>query len=208
MSTVHLFSVSHGRLAKWIKWRACDVGEAKERLEIELWRRRSNGRVGEWAVSRAHSSNFPSLYLRHNSFSNPSVVKQRNGCKMSFDLRGAAEGSENDLWRRWSDARHKSFSKPSTASPTSQLILQHIRCFTYITGTSPTSPGEQPMMCQLLLMEFLLNWCVLLSDIWWFFKLLCLILFILMSYCLLILCHCFKFSSNSILLFVLLSNHW
>ena len=27
-----------------------DVGEAKEGLENELWRRWSNGRVGEWAV--------------------------------------------------------------------------------------------------------------------------------------------------------------
>ena len=43
--------VQHGRLAKWIKWRACDVGEAKEVLEYELWRRWSNGRVGEWAVT-------------------------------------------------------------------------------------------------------------------------------------------------------------
>ena len=40
----------HGRFARWIKWRACDVGEAKEELENELWRRQSNGRVGEWAV--------------------------------------------------------------------------------------------------------------------------------------------------------------
>ena len=41
----------HGRLARWIKWRACDVGEAKEGLEYELWRKWSNGRVGEWAVT-------------------------------------------------------------------------------------------------------------------------------------------------------------
>ena len=40
----------HGRLAGWRKWRACDVGEAKKGLENELWRRWSNGRVGEWAV--------------------------------------------------------------------------------------------------------------------------------------------------------------
>ena len=43
--------VSHGRLARWIKWRSCDVGEAKEGLENELWHRWSNGRVGEWAVT-------------------------------------------------------------------------------------------------------------------------------------------------------------
>ena len=42
---------THGRLARWIKWRSCDVGEAKEGLENELWRRWSNGGVGEWAVT-------------------------------------------------------------------------------------------------------------------------------------------------------------
>ena len=40
-----------GRFARWRKWRACDVGEAKEWLENELWGRWSNGRVGEWAVT-------------------------------------------------------------------------------------------------------------------------------------------------------------
>ena len=39
------------RLARWIKWRACDVGEAREGLENELWHRWSNRRVGEWAVT-------------------------------------------------------------------------------------------------------------------------------------------------------------
>ena len=48
-------------------------------------------------MSSAHSPTFPSLHLRHNSFSNPSV----------------------DL-------------------PTSQLILQHFRCFTCVTVHSPT----------------------------------------------------------------------
>ena len=83
--------IHHGRLARWIKWRACDV-------------------------SRAHSSTFPSLHLRHNSFSNP-----------------------------------------STALPTSQLILQPFHCFTYVIGTSPTSPSEPPMP---------LWWCLIYP--WWF----------------------------------------
>ena len=47
--------------------------------------------------SRAHSPTFPSLHLRHSSFSNPSV-----------------------------------------ALPTSQLILQPFRCFTCVTAHSPT----------------------------------------------------------------------
>ena len=35
--------------------------------------------------------------------------------------------------------RHSSFSNHSAALPTSQLILQPFRCFTYVVGTSPTS---------------------------------------------------------------------
>ena len=41
---------------------------------------------------------------------------------------------------------HSSFSNPSVASPTSQLILQHFFRFSYITCSSLTSPGESPMM--------------------------------------------------------------
>ena len=44
-------TVPHGRLARWRKWKSCDVGEAKEGLENELWRRWSNGRVGEWVLT-------------------------------------------------------------------------------------------------------------------------------------------------------------
>ena len=40
---------------------------------------------------------------------------------------------------------HSTFSNPSVASPTSQLILQPIFCFSYVTGFSLTSPGEPPM---------------------------------------------------------------
>ena len=35
--------------------------------------------------------------------------------------------------------RHSSFSNSAAAFPTSQLILQHFRCFTYVKDTSPTS---------------------------------------------------------------------
>ena len=42
--------------------------------------------------------------------------------------------------------RHSSFSNPSVASPTSQLILQPIFRFSYVTGSSLTSPGEPPMI--------------------------------------------------------------
>ena len=58
----------------------------------------------------AHSPTLPSLYLRHNSFSNLSVLH----------------------------LRHSSFSNPSVALPTSNLILQSFRRFTYVTAHSPT----------------------------------------------------------------------
>ena len=49
--------------------------------------------------------------------------------RMSCDVGKEREGLENELWRRWSDWK---------ALPTSQLILQPIRCFTYATDHSPT----------------------------------------------------------------------
>ena len=51
---------NHRRLARWRKWRACDVGEAKEELENELRRRWSDWCVGEWG----HSITLPLLHLR------------------------------------------------------------------------------------------------------------------------------------------------
>ena len=87
-------------------------------------------------------------------------VKQRNGYITSCDVRKAAKGLENELWRRWSYVRvgewdsalfsnpsslhlfHSSYSSPL---PTSQLVLQPFRCFTYAIGTSHSSPGEPPM---------------------------------------------------------------
>ena len=102
-------------------------------------------------------------------------MKQRKDCIMSCDVFKAAEALENELWRRWSDVRigewggasfsnpssfhlrHSSFSNPSAALPTSQLVLQPFRCFTYVIDTSPTSPGEPPMP---------LWWCLICS--WWF----------------------------------------
>ena len=153
----------HGRLSRWRKWKSCVVGEPKEGLENELWRRWSSRRLGEWSVM---------------------WVKQGKGWRMSCDVGKAREGSENELWRRWSDWKlgewaeliviviaelilqpfhhfiyitahsptllslylcHSSFSNSSVASPTSQLILQPFFRFPYVTGFSHTSPGEPPM---------------------------------------------------------------
>ena len=67
-------------------------------------------------------------------------VKQRKGCRMSCDVGKAAEGLEPHSPTLTSlHLRHSSFSNPSAALPTSQLVLQPFRCFTYLIGTSPTS---------------------------------------------------------------------
>ena len=68
--------LQYGRLARWRKWRACDVAEAKEELENELWRKWSNGRVGEWAVTK---------------------VKRRKDWRLSCDVGEVTERFENEL---------------------------------------------------------------------------------------------------------------
>ena len=83
----------HWQLCRWRKWRACDVGEAEEELENDLWP------FHGFTYITAHSPTLSLLHLRHSSFSNPSI-----------------------------------------ASPTSQLILQPFHHITYITAHSPTLP--------------------------------------------------------------------
>ena len=122
---------------------SCDVGKATEGLDNELWRRWSDGKIGEWAElcdnlgCRAHSPTFPSLYLRHSSFSNPSVALPTSQHILHplhhFTFVTAHSQTLPSLY-----LRHSSFSNSSFASPTSQLILEHFRRFTYITAHSPT----------------------------------------------------------------------
>ena len=117
---------------RWIKWRACDVGEAKEGLENEQWRRWSNRKVGECAVT---------------------YVKRWKGWRMSCDVGELTERLDNELCYDYNyelcsfstfpslHLCHNSFSKPSVALPTSQLILQTFRRFTNVTTHSPTLPS-------------------------------------------------------------------
>ena len=121
---------------------SCDVGKATEGLENELWRRWSGGMVGEWAElidieihSRTYSQTFPSLHLRHNSFSNPSFASPT-----SQALHRAHSPTFQSL-----HLRHSSFSNPSVALSTSQFILQPFFRFSYVTSCSLSSPGEPPM---------------------------------------------------------------
>ena len=91
---------------------SCDVGNATEGLENELWRRWSDGNVGELAeLSTIQWAELILQPFRHSTYV-------------------TAPTSEH--------LRHSSFSNPSVALPTSQLILQPFRSFTYVTVHSPT----------------------------------------------------------------------
>ena len=109
--------------------------------------------------SRAHSPTFPSLHLRHSSFSNTSValptsqlILQPFRCFTSFSNLSVASPTSQALHFREERSRahsstfpslhlrNSSFSNTSVTLPTSQLILQSFRCFTYVTAHSPTFP--------------------------------------------------------------------
>ena len=132
-------------------------------------------------MSSAHSPTFPSLNLRHNSFSNPSValpklqlILQPFRCFTYFTVQSQTNlslllrhSSFPNFCRRFTYVTthsptlpsrfayvtahsptipllhlcHSSFSYPSFASFTSQLILQSFRRFTYVTTHSPTLPS-------------------------------------------------------------------
>ena len=140
-------------------WRmSCDVGEATEGLENELRRRCSDGKVGEWAeliviviaklilqpfrhftYVTTHSPTFPSLYLCHSSFSNPSDASPTSQLIFqTFFYFSYVASSDHSPTFPSLHLRHSSFSNPSVALPTSQFILQPFRCFDYVTVHFPT----------------------------------------------------------------------
>ena len=73
----------------------------------------------------AHSPTFPSLRLRHSSLYNPSFAPLPHRSFSNLSLH----------------QRHSSLSNTSVASPTSQVIIQAIRHFTYVTSHSSTLPA-------------------------------------------------------------------
>ena len=105
-------------------------------------------------MNSAHSPTFPSLHLRHNSFSNPSVALLTSQLILQpfrcFTYVTVHSSTLLSLLLRHSRAHsptlplihlhHSSFSNPSVALLTSQLILQPFRCFIYVTAHSPTLP--------------------------------------------------------------------
>ena len=133
---------------------SCDVGEATEGLEKLILQP-----FLHFTYVTTLSPTLPSLYLRHSSFSNPSVAELSSFSNISV----TSSTSQLSLqpFRRftyvtahssilplmsWAHSpkfpslhlRHNSFSNPSVALPTSHLILQFLHCFTYVIVHSPT----------------------------------------------------------------------
>ena len=137
-------TVLHGRLAKWRKWRASDVGEAKG-FQNELWRRGSHRLFSNPSVASptsqlisqlaklilqtfrhfpyvtAQSPTLPSLHLRHSSFSKLPVTSPTS--KLSLQpFRHFPYVSAHSSTLLLLHLHHSSFSNPSFASPTSQAL--------------------------------------------------------------------------------------
>ena len=105
----------------------------------------------------AHSQTFLSLYLPHSSFSNPSVALPTSHLNLqAFRCFSYVTAHYPTCLRftyvtayshyptlPWLHLRHSSFSNPSVASPTSQviLIIQPFRRFSYVTAHSSTIPS-------------------------------------------------------------------
>ena len=97
-------------------------------------------------MSSAHSPIFPSLHLRHNSFSNPSLALPTSQLILqafNFFTYVTVQFSNPSFAYPTSQALHlihlaSPFSNFSVTPPTSQLILQPFPRFTYVTAHSPT----------------------------------------------------------------------
>ena len=163
-------SSDHGRLARWRKWRACDVGEAKEGLDNELWHRwRAHSPTSfvtlpmsqlilqlfrRFTYVTALSPNLSLFHLCHSSFSNPSVASPISQLILQ-PFRCFTYVTAHSPNLPLLHLCHSSFSNPSVASPMPQPVLQAFFRFSCVTSSSLTSPGEPPV---LLMMTRLKTW--------------------------------------------------
>ena len=141
-----------------------------------------------YITNSAHSPTFPSLYLRHNLFSSPSVA-----LPTSFSNPFVASPTSQFIPQPFfsfsyitSSAhsptfpslhlRHNSFCNPSVALRTSQFILQSFFRFSYVTSPSLNSPGEPPMNINCHYIRKHKAWIDLEINIIWFIPLMHLIM--------------------------------
>ena len=120
------------------RWRVrCDVTSPTSQVILQPFRR--------FTYATAHSPTLPSLHLRHNSLSYPSVASPTSQLTLQpfccFTYVTAHSPTLPLL-----HLRHGSHSNLSVASPTSQHTLQRFFRFSHVTGSSLTSPGEPPVV--------------------------------------------------------------
>ena len=114
---------------------SCGVGKGTERLENELFLQP----LRPFTYVTTHSPTLLVLYIRHSSFSNPSVASPTSQFILQPFFRFSyVTSSDHSPTFPLLHLRHNSFSNPSVALPTSQLILQAFRCLTYVTVHSST----------------------------------------------------------------------
>ena len=121
-------------------------GDVSEELILQPFR--------HFTYVTTHYPTLPSLYLRHSSFSNPSVASPTSQLILQPFFRFSYVTAHSPALPSHY-LRHSSFSNPSVASPTSQFILQPFFRFPYVTGSSLTSPREPPMCVQQLLFSLI-----------------------------------------------------
>ena len=147
----------HGQLTRWREWSDCDVGEATEGFENELWCRWSNGRAGEWVTMQVKFQNSGEWAVtsvkQWKGVANPSVTSPKSGQLILQSFRHFTYVTAHSPTLLLLHLHHSSFSNPSVASPTSQLILQPFHRFTYVTGSSLTSSGNPPMLFIIITVE-------------------------------------------------------
>ena len=136
----------------------CDVSEepvTKEKRK-KGWRMSSAllilQPIRRFTYVTAHSPTLPSLYLHHSSFSNPPVASPTSQfilqpffrfsyvTSSSLNSHGEPPVVSSSCQKAGNTWILDSMYNPSVTLPTSQLILQPFRCFTYITAHSPTLP--------------------------------------------------------------------
>ena len=116
----HVLQVRSPSISGWYNY----VLDDKHEITREKWALLILQPFRHFTYVTAHSTNFPSLHLRHNSFSNHSVALLTSPLILQ-------------------PFRHITYvtthsSNPSVASPTSQLVLQPFRHFIYVTAHSTT----------------------------------------------------------------------
>ena len=105
-----------------------------------------------------HSPTLPLLHLRHSSCSNLSFASPTSQAHHLIHMASFTYVTTHSPTLPLLYLRHRSLSNPSVASLTSQFILQPFFRFSYFTSSSLNSPGEPPMLPNIVYSAGLKRW--------------------------------------------------